>query len=116
MTENGQSRLRQAQENVEEVKLIMLDNLNKSDERTVKLGELDNRAEQLLEQSKGFSKTATKVKQKKRWENIKYKVIIAAVVVTVVLGIIVAVAMSFSGEDSQSTLPATQSTEAQRDG
>lgn len=48
--ENGQNRLRQAQENVEEVKLIMLDNLNKSEERTAKLGELDNRAEQLLEQ------------------------------------------------------------------
>lgn len=48
--ENGKSNLRQAQENVEEVKLIMLDNLNKSDERTVKLVDLDNRAEQLLEQ------------------------------------------------------------------
>jgi len=48
--ENGQNRLRQAQENVEEVKVIMLDNLMKADERTVKLGDLDNRAEQLLEQ------------------------------------------------------------------
>lgn len=48
--DNGQSHLRQAQENVEEVKLIMLDNLNKSGERTVKLVDLDNRADQLLEQ------------------------------------------------------------------
>ncbi|KAG1958742.1 vesicle-associated membrane protein [Pimephales promelas] len=94
----------------------MLDNLMKADERTVKLGDLDNRAEQLLEQGKVFSKTATKVKQKKRWENIKYKVIIAAVVVAVAIGIIVAVAMSFSREDSQKTPPATQSTEALGDG
>lgn len=115
MTDNGQSHLRQAQENVEEVKLIMLDNLNKSGERTVKLVDLDNRADQLLEQSKGFSKTAIKVKQKKRWENIKYKVIAAVVVATVVLGIIVAVAVSFNREDSQ-TPPATRSTEAPRDG
>jgi len=67
-------------------------------------------------QGKVFSKTATKVKQKKRWENIKYKVIIAAVVVAVAIGIIVAVAMSFSREDSQKTPPATQSTEALGDG
>ncbi len=52
-------------------------------------------------QSEKFSKTSTKVKQKKRWENIKYKVIIAAVVAAVVLGIIVVVAVSFSGEDSK---------------
>ncbi|XP_051962770.1 vesicle-associated membrane protein 5-like [Xyrauchen texanus] len=83
--ENGQSRLRQAQEDVEEVKIIMLDNLNKTEERSGKLGELDNRAEQLLQKSKGFSRTATKVKQKKRWENIKYKVIIGVVVVLIII-------------------------------
>ncbi len=50
-------------------------------------------------QSELFSKTSTKVKQKKQWENMKYKVIIAAVVAVVLLGIIVAVAVSFSGEE-----------------
>ncbi|XP_051539464.1 vesicle-associated membrane protein 5-like [Myxocyprinus asiaticus] len=100
--ENGQSRLRQAQEGVEEVKVIMLDNLNKADERSGKLGELENRADQLLEKSKAFSKTSTKVKQKKRWENSKYKLIIAAVVAAVILIIIVAVAISLS-KDSMST-------------
>lgn len=113
MTANGQSRLRQAQEDVEEVKVIMLDNLNKSEERSAKLGELENRAEQLEQQSKKFSKTSTKVKQKKRWENMKYKVIIVAGVAVVLLVIIVAVAVSFSSsEDNQNTSPAVQSTEA----
>lgn len=46
--ENGKSRLQQAQEDVEEVKDIMLDNLNKADERSGKLEDLEDRAEQLL--------------------------------------------------------------------
>lgn len=50
--ENGQSRLQQAQQDVEEVREIMLDNLNKASEREGKLGELENRADQLLEQVK----------------------------------------------------------------
>ncbi|XP_051981844.1 vesicle-associated membrane protein 5-like isoform X2 [Xyrauchen texanus] len=110
---NGQSRLRQAQEGVEEVKVIMLDNLNKADERSGKLGELENRADQLLEKSKSFSKTSTKVKQKKRWENNKYKYIIAAVVATVILIIIVAVAMSLSKEG---TITPTVKSEAEGGG
>ena len=47
--ENGKNRLQQAQKEVEEVKVIMLDNLNKADERSGKLGELENRADELLE-------------------------------------------------------------------
>lgn len=116
MVENGQSRLRQAQEDVEEIKVIMLDNMNKADERAGKLGELEDRADKLLEHSEKFSKTSTKVKQKKRWENIKYKVIIAAVVAAVLLGIIVAVAVSFSSEDSKNTPKDTSATKAPGDG
>lgn len=66
-------------------------------------------------QSENFSKTSTKVKQKKRWENIKYKVIIAAVVAAVLLGIIVVVAVSFSGEDSKNTPKDTSATKAPGD-
>lgn len=47
--ENGKSRLQQAQEDVKDVTVIMLDNINKADERSGKLGELENRADQLLE-------------------------------------------------------------------
>lgn len=46
--ENGKSRLQQVQEEVEEVKDIMLDNINKADERSGKLGDLETRADQLL--------------------------------------------------------------------
>ena len=47
------SRLQQTQEKVEEVKVIMLDNLNKADERSGKLGELENRADSLLAKVNG---------------------------------------------------------------
>lgn len=116
MVENGQSRLRQAQDDVEEIKVIMLDNMNKADERAGKLEDLDDRAEKLLEHSERFLKTSNKVKQKTQWENMKYKVIIAAVVAVVLLGIIVAVAVSFRGEDSKNTPKDTSATKAPGDG
>lgn len=53
--ENGRSRLQQTQEEVEEVTVIMLDNLNKANERSGKLGELENRADQLLVKVSGRS-------------------------------------------------------------
>lgn len=37
---------------MEEVKVIMLDNLNKTEERSEKLRELDDRADKLLQQVK----------------------------------------------------------------
>lgn len=102
--ENGRSRLQQAQENVEEVKVIMLENLNKADERSGKLGELESRADQLQEMSKSFSKTTTKVKNQKRWENMKMKVIIVvgAIVLCAIIGIIV-YSLSGSGSPTESS-------------
>ncbi|KAL1274158.1 hypothetical protein QQF64_026972 [Cirrhinus molitorella] len=113
---NGQSRLRQAQEDVEEIKVIMLDNMNKAEERSGKLMDLEDRADKLLEKSEQFSKTSTKVKQKKRWENMKYKIIIGAVAAVVVLAIIVAVAVSFSSGDSNNTSKDTSATKPPGDG
>ncbi|XP_037536544.1 vesicle-associated membrane protein 5 [Nematolebias whitei] len=93
--ENGKSRLQQAQEEVEEVKVIMLDNMNKADERSGKLEDLEGRAEELLEKGKVFEKTTVKVKQQKRCENKKMKYI--SIGVGVVAGIIIlAVIIYFS--------------------
>lgn len=86
--ENGKNRLQQAQEGVEEVKVIMLDNLNKADERAGRLGELEDRADDLMEKSKAFEKTANQVKQKKRWENKKMKVVFIGIGVAAALIII----------------------------
>ncbi|KAL4636027.1 vesicle-associated membrane protein 5-like [Arapaima gigas] len=101
--ENGRSRLQQAQEDVEEVKAIMLDNLNKAEERTGKLGELEDRAEQLLEMSKGFEKTTNKLKQQKRCEAMKMKIVVAVIVVVVLTVIIAVVAVVVSNKNSMSS-------------
>lgn len=90
--ENGKSRLQKTQEEVEEVKIIMLDNLNKADERAGKISDLDERADNLLQKSKGFEKTTVKVKQQKQWENNKMKVIFMAIGIAVgaiIIGLIV---------------------------
>lgn len=64
--ENGKSRLQQTQDDVEEVRVIMLDNLNKADERAGKLRDLEDRADELKEKvSRGFSE--------KRWKNMNIR-------------------------------------------
>ncbi|XP_056275871.1 vesicle-associated membrane protein 5 [Pseudoliparis swirei] len=90
--ENGKSRLQQVQEDAEEVTGIMLVNMNKANERTGKLGELEDRADVLLAKSKAFEKTANQVKQKKRWENKKMKLVFigfGVIVALIVLGLII---------------------------
>ncbi|XP_034026949.1 vesicle-associated membrane protein 5 [Thalassophryne amazonica] len=100
--ENGKSRLQQAQQDVEEVKVIMLDNINKADERSGKLGELENRADELLQKSKTFERTAVKVKQKKRWENKKVKIVLiiagASLAIVLVALIIYGIVSSVQGQ------------------
>nr|XP_040051516.1 vesicle-associated membrane protein 5 [Gasterosteus aculeatus aculeatus] len=89
---NGKSRLQQVQGDVEEVRDIMLDNFNKADERNYKLVELEDRADELLEMTKRFEKTTSKVKQKKRWGKKKMKFVfigIGATVAVVILGLII---------------------------
>ncbi|XP_077378303.1 vesicle-associated membrane protein 5 isoform X2 [Festucalex cinctus] len=85
---NGKSRLQQAQEDVEEVKDIMLDNLNKADERSGKLTDLEERADVLLEKSRAFEKKTIQVKEKTRWKNKKMKIALIALAVVVALIII----------------------------
>ncbi|XP_022606948.1 vesicle-associated membrane protein 5-like [Seriola dumerili] len=90
--ENGKSRLQQTQEEVEEVKVIMLDNLNKAEERSGKLGELENRADKLLETSKTFEKTSNQVKRKKMWENKRMKllfIVVGVVAALILFGLII---------------------------
>lgn len=102
-SENGKSHLQKTQEEVEEVKVIMLQNMNKAEERSGKLNELEDRADLLLEESKKFEKTSTQVKTQKRWANKKMKVVLIAVAVVaglIILSlIIVAIVQSTKGSD-----------------
>ncbi|XP_077600600.1 vesicle-associated membrane protein 5 isoform X1 [Stigmatopora nigra] len=90
--QNGKSRLQQAQDDAEEVKDIMLENLNKAEERTGKLGDLEDRADELLRKSKAFEKKSNQVKEKTRWKNKKMKIVligVAVVVAIIVIGLII---------------------------
>ncbi|XP_054466682.1 vesicle-associated membrane protein 5-like [Anoplopoma fimbria] len=100
--ENGKNRLQQTQDDVEEVKVIMLDNLNKAEERTGKLHELEDRADELHSKVMAFEKTTNKVKQKKRWENQKMKVVFIGVGVVaglIILGLIIYAIVSSTGAE-----------------
>ncbi|MEQ2313498.1 hypothetical protein AMECASPLE_002686 [Ameca splendens] len=90
--EDGKSRLQQAQEEVEEVKVIMLDNMCKANERSGKLEDLEEQAEDLLEKGKVFEKTADKLKQQKEGTNKKMKFVfigIGVVAGLIILGLII---------------------------
>ncbi|KPP59786.1 vesicle-associated membrane protein 5-like [Scleropages formosus] len=111
--ENGKSRLKQAQEEVEEVKEIMLDNLNKAEERTGKLGELEDRAEHLLEMSKGFEKTTHKLKQQKRCEAMKMKILLGGIgvfVLLVIIIVVISVMVPSSGQQNSNQVTAPNPT------
>ncbi|XP_043966681.1 vesicle-associated membrane protein 5 [Gambusia affinis] len=90
--EDGKSRLQQTQDEVEQVKDIMLDNMKKADERSGKLNDLEQQAEDLLEKGKVFEKKAAKVKQQKKTSNKKMKIIFISIGVVaglVILGLII---------------------------
>nr|XP_060642930.1 vesicle-associated membrane protein 5 [Anolis sagrei ordinatus] len=91
----GEDRLEACQKEAGEVTEIMLENYTKVLDREVKLTELDERADELRNQSAAFSKTAKTVAQKKRWENTKCKLILAGVVVAALLVIILAIVLAF---------------------
>ncbi|RVE68879.1 hypothetical protein OJAV_G00096440 [Oryzias javanicus] len=89
--ENGKSKLQKMQDDAEEVKVIMLDNLQKADERREKMSNLEDRADELLEQSKQFEKKTNTLRQQKWWENKRTKVFLAIGVVAglIILGLII---------------------------
>ncbi|XP_027716263.1 vesicle-associated membrane protein 5 isoform X2 [Vombatus ursinus] len=58
----------------------MLNNFERVLERDGKLAELEQRSDQLLDMSSAFSKTTKTLAQKKRWENIRWRVILGLVI------------------------------------
>ncbi|KPP61231.1 vesicle-associated membrane protein 5-like [Scleropages formosus] len=77
---SGNSRLEKVHQEVDEVKTIMLDNINKNEERSGKLKELEDRADQVCVKSKSFRRTTVRVKQQSQWKNRKMKILLIAIV------------------------------------
>ncbi|XP_015278491.1 PREDICTED: vesicle-associated membrane protein 5 isoform X1 [Gekko japonicus] len=99
----GENHLEQCQKDTEEVTQIMLENYSKVLDREGKLSDLDDRAEELRNQSSAFSKTTKTIAQQQRWKNRKCKIILAAVVIGAVLLLILVIvlALSFGSSGNQ---------------
>ncbi|XP_062994974.1 vesicle-associated membrane protein 5 [Elgaria multicarinata webbii] len=98
----AENKLKQCQEAAEEVTEIMLDNYNKALERDGKLSDLDERADELRNQSSAFCKTSKTVAEKKRWENMKWKIILGAVIAgTLILILAIVLSLTLPGSGNQ---------------
>lgn len=90
--EDGKCRLQQMENEMVEVKKIMHDNFKKVDERSGKLNDLEQQAEDLLEKGKVFEKKSSKIKKQKQMANKKMKFVfigIGVVAGLIVLGLII---------------------------
>lgn len=87
-------RMQQTQAQVDEVVDIMRVNVEKVLERDQKLSDLDNRADALQDGARQFESTATRLKRKYWWQNVKMWLILIAVIIVIIIIIIVAVVTS----------------------
>ncbi|XP_043837387.1 vesicle-associated membrane protein 5 [Dromiciops gliroides] len=91
----AEKNLERCQQQADEVTEIMLNNFERVLERDGKLAELEHRSDQLLDMSSAFSKTTKTLAQKKRWENIRWRVILGAVVGCLLLVILITLLVVF---------------------
>ncbi|XP_048757783.1 vesicle-associated membrane protein 8 [Ostrea edulis] len=83
-------------EQVDDLKGVMKDNIGKVIDRGDKLETLQTRAEDLEQNANMFQKTTTNIKRKQQWRNRK-TMIILVVVVTVLVTAIVLIALGTNG-------------------
>ncbi|XP_032034322.1 vesicle-associated membrane protein 5 [Hylobates moloch] len=101
--------LERCQQQANEVTEIMRNNFGKVLERGVKLAELEQRSDQLLDMSSTFTKTTKNLAQKKRRENIRYRICVGLVVVGGLLIILIVLLVVFLPQRSDSSsAPRTQ--------
>ncbi|XP_054433622.1 vesicle-associated membrane protein 5 isoform X1 [Pteronotus mesoamericanus] len=101
--------LERCQKQADEVTEIMLKNFDKVLERDGKLAELEQRSDQLLDMSSAFSKTTKTLAQKKRCENIRWRIYLGLVVGGGLLIILIVLLAIFLPQRSQgSSAPQAQ--------
>ncbi|XP_035802224.1 vesicle-associated membrane protein 8 [Amphiprion ocellaris] len=84
------AKLDQVQGQVNEVKVILKDNINKVLERGDRLDDLIGKTDDLQASADSFQRTSTRVSRKYWWKNIKMMVIIGVVVLIILILIILA--------------------------
>lgn len=86
----GSAKFDQVQGQVNEVKIILKDNINKVLERGDRLDDLIGKTDDLQATADSFQRTSTRVARKYWWKNIKMMIIIAIIVVIILILIILA--------------------------
>ncbi|KAM9306832.1 vesicle-associated membrane protein 8 [Pholidichthys leucotaenia] len=84
------ARLENVQGQVNEVKVILTDNINKVLERGERLDELQGKAEDMVASADSFQRTSTRVARKYWWKNIKLMILIGVIVLVILILIILA--------------------------
>ena len=88
--------LKQFHDQVDEIAVQMKKNRDMALEREGNLHELNDRADDLREKATIFNTTATEVKRKMWWENLRMKIIIGASVSVLLLLIIIIIILYFT--------------------
>lgn len=79
------TKLTQVQDQVNDVKVILKDNINKVLERGEKLDDLIDKTDDLRATADSFQKTSTRVARKYWWKNVKMMIIIGVIVVIIIV-------------------------------
>ncbi|XP_062409399.1 vesicle-associated membrane protein 7 isoform X1 [Sardina pilchardus] len=82
------SKVSQVQDQVNDVKVILKDNINKVLERGERLDDLIDKTDDLQATADSFQKTSTRVARKYWWKNIKMMIIIGVIVAIIIILII----------------------------
>jgi vesicle-associated membrane protein 72 len=86
----GDEKIELLKKQTEELKQIMIDNVNKAVIRGDQLSDMDKKSENLVIQSKLFEQNSSKLKRLMCWKNAKGTICIV-LIIAVVIGIIVAI-------------------------
>jgi vesicle-associated membrane protein 4 len=88
VAEGSLDKTQKRQQEVDEVKGIMEQNVNTMLERGENLQDLTTQTETLQNSSQQFSKNAAAVKKKLWWKNVKMGIIVAAILLVIVIAIV----------------------------
>ncbi|XP_026153036.1 vesicle-associated membrane protein 8 isoform X4 [Mastacembelus armatus] len=87
-TTGSSTKLDHVQGQVNEVKVILKDNINKVLERGDRLDDLIGKTDDLQASADSFQRTSTRVARKYWWKNIKMMILIGGIVLVIVILII----------------------------
>jgi len=96
MATHEDDKVKQVKAATDEVVGIMHQNINKVVERGERLDDLQDKTDQLQEQSQVFNKSARKIKNQMWWKNVKLNIAIAAVCIAILIVIVLAICLTGS--------------------